>query len=52
MADTIQKVLGSVSCQPAGRRLFGLLPAGWKETLSLLPAGYLDTDKEIALCVA
>ena len=20
---------GSVSCQPAGRRLFGLLPAGW-----------------------
>ena len=22
-------LLGSVSCQPAGRRLFGLLPAGW-----------------------
>ena len=22
-------ILGSVSCQPAGRRLFGLLPAGW-----------------------
>ena len=21
--------IGEVSCQPAGRRLFGLLPAGW-----------------------
>ena len=22
-------LIGSVSCQPAGRRLFGLLPASW-----------------------
>ena len=31
------KNVGSVSCQPAGRRLFGLLPAS-----------YWNTDKEMA----
>ena len=38
-----RKKLGEVSCQPAGRRLLGLLPAGWHKLKSLLPAGRQQT---------
>ena len=32
----------------AGRRLLGLLPAGWQETFELVPAGWQHTQKSPA----